>query len=225
MSAVRVLLVDDHEIVRAGVRVALEDHGGVAVVGEASSVPVAAELIEQRRPDVVIVDIDMREGSAIGLCRELSRRRGGTRVLVLTSQDNWNAVVEALQAGVDGYLLKRVSSSALRGAVDRVANGHSVIDPALTRLVVEWMAHPEPQHPQAGADLTDQQRAIMGLVAEGLSNKEIGERLYLAEKTVKNHLTRIMARLGVKSRTRAALMAWQASDQPATGPVSRKPER
>lgn len=219
MRSVRVVLLDDHEIVRAGVRVALQGDAGVEVVAEASSARVALELISRHRPDVLIVDTDIRDGSGLALCRQLCRRGTSPRVLVLTALEDKDAVLNALEAGAGGYLLKRVSSSALAGAVHTVADGRSVIDPTLTRRVLDWVGQPVTERPRALAELTEQQAVILGLVAEGLSNKDIGERLHLAEKTVKNHITRIMATLGVRSRTQAARLAWQVNDETPAGSV------
>lgn len=210
MNLVRVVLVDDHEIVRAGVRLALESRSDIEVVGEATSVSAAANLVVQHRPDVVVLDIDLREGSPIAMLRELSAGKPDVRILVLTAHEDKESVLSALESGASGYLLKRVSSQALAGAVDMVSKGQSVVDPALTRRMMDWMLDPATARPGVVTELTEQQLAILALVAEGLSNKEVADRLYLAEKTVKNHLTRIMARLGVKSRTQAAAFAWRA---------------
>jgi two-component system response regulator DevR len=202
----RVFLLDDHDIVRKGVRALLESDGDIEIVGEASTVSDAARLIPQLQPNVVVLDTHLPDGSGIDLCRELRITVPATRALILTSQEGEESIVSAMHAGAAGYLLKQVEGSSLLSAVRTVANGHSLIDPTLARRVINWMEQTN-EAPTELAGLTDQQLRILSLLAEGLTNKEIGTRLYLAEKTVKNHVTRILAKLGVQRRTQAALLA------------------
>jgi DNA-binding NarL/FixJ family response regulator len=206
VSSLPVFLLDDHDIVRKGVRALLESAGDIGIVGEASTVADAKRLIPDLRPRVVIMDVDLPDGSGIDLCRDLRDLSPDTRTLVLTSNDQEESIAAAMNAGAVGYVLKQVQGTSLLSAVRTVASGHSLIDPALARRMISWMEHgSEAPHELAG--LTDQQLRILSLLAEGLTNREIGVRLYLAEKTVKNHVTRILAKLGVQRRTQAALLA------------------
>jgi two-component system, NarL family, response regulator DevR len=201
-----VFLVDDHDIVRKGVRALLESAGDIEIVGEASTVTDARRLVPGLRPQVVIMDTDLPDGSGIDLCRQLRSLSPQTRTLVLTSNDQEESIAAAMNAGAVGYLLKQVQGTSLLSAVRTVASGHSLIDPALARRMISWMEQTN-DGPDELAGLTEQQLRILSLLAEGLTNREIGVRLYLAEKTVKNHVTRILAKLGVQRRTQAALLA------------------
>lgn len=201
-----VFLVDDHDIVRKGVRALLESSGDIEIVGEASSLADARRLVPGLRPRVAIMDTDLPDGSGIDLCRDLRNLAPQTRTLVLTSDDHEETIAAAMNAGAVGYLLKQVQATSLLSAVRTVASGHSLIDPSLARRMITWMEQSE-EGPDELAGLTDQQLRILSLLAEGLTNREIGVRLYLAEKTVKNHVTRILAKLGVQRRTQAALLA------------------
>jgi DNA-binding NarL/FixJ family response regulator len=206
VSTLRVFLLDDHDIVRKGVRALLESGGDVEIVGEASTVADARRLIPGLQPQVVVLDTQLPDGSGIDLCRELRTLSPGARVLVLTSADDEETIVAAMHAGAVGYVLKQVEGTSLLSAVRTIASGHSLVDPALARRMINWMEQTS-DAPAELAGLTDQQLRILSLLAEGLTNREIGTRLYLAEKTVKNHVTRILAKLGVQRRTQAALLA------------------
>lgn len=202
----RVFLLDDHDIVRRGVRALLESDGDVEVIGETASVAEAELLIPQLAPDVAVLDARLPDGSGIDLCARLRDLAPAVRCLVLTSYDDEEAIVAAIQAGAAGYVLKEVEGDSLLSSVRAVGNGHSLIDPVMARRVIAWIEQ-STEGPRELAGLTEQQRRILELLAEGLTNKQIGERLYLAEKTVKNHVTRILAKLGVQRRTQAALLA------------------
>lgn len=208
MSAapLRVFLLDDHDIVRRGVRALLESEGDVEVVGDTASVAEAETLIAKLQPDVAVLDARLPDGSGIELCGRLRELAPGVRCLVLTSYDDEEAIVAAIQAGAAGYVLKEVEGDSLLSSVRAVGNGHSLIDPVMARRVIAWIEQTN-EGPRELAGLTEQQRKILELLAEGLTNKQIGDRLYLAEKTVKNHVTRILAKLGVQRRTQAALLA------------------
>ncbi len=206
MSTLRVFLLDDHDIVRKGVRALLESAGDIAIVGEASTVVDAKRLIPELLPGVVVLDTQLPDGSGLDLCRELRGLSPESRVLVLTSDESEESIVAAMHAGAAGYVLKQVEGTSLLSAVRTIASGHSLIDPVLARRMINWMEQSS-DGPEELAGLTDQQLRILSLLAEGLTNKEIGDRLYLAEKTVKNHVTRILAKLGVQRRTQAALLA------------------
>jgi two-component system response regulator DevR len=202
----RVFLLDDHDIVRRGVRALLESEGDVEVVGESSTVAEAAARIPELLPDVAVLDARLPDGSGIDLCGVLRTTAPSVRSLVLTSYDDEEVIVAAIRAGAAGYILKEVHGESLLSSVRTVASGQSLIDPAMARRVIHWIEQTT-QGPEELAGLTDQQLRILELLAEGLTNREIGLRLYLAEKTVKNHVTRILATLGVQRRTQAALLA------------------
>lgn len=206
MSTLPVFLLDDHDIVRKGVRALLEDEDDISVVGEASTVADARRLVPVLNPRVVVLDTQLPDGSGIDLCRDLRSLSPDSRTLVLTSDDAEESIVAAMHAGAVGYVLKQVEATSLLSAVRTIASGHSLIDPVLARRMITWMEQ-STEGPQELSGLTDQQLRILALLAEGLTNKEIGNRLYLAEKTVKNHVTRILAKLGVQRRTQAALLA------------------
>ena len=206
MSTLPVFLLDDHDIVRKGVRALLESEGDIEIVGEASSISDARRLVPGLRPRVLVLDTQLPDGSGIAFCRELRALAPETRILVLTSEENEESIAAAMSAGAVGYILKQVEGTSLLSAVRTIARGHSLIDPALARRMINWMEQSN-HAPEELAGLTEQQLRILALIAEGLTNKEIGNRLYLAEKTVKNHVTRILAKLGVQRRTQAALLA------------------
>ncbi|RNM13143.1 response regulator [Nocardioides pocheonensis] len=206
MSTLRVFLLDDHDIVRKGVRALLESEGDIEIVGEASTIADARRLVPELLPRVVVMDTQLPDGSGIDLCRDLRRLSPESRAMVLTSDDTEESIVAAMHAGAVGYVLKQVEAGSLLSAVRTIASGHSLIDPVLARRMINWMEQTS-DSPAELAGLTDQQLRILSLLAEGLTNKEIGSRLYLAEKTVKNHVTRILAKLGVQRRTQAALLA------------------
>jgi two-component system, NarL family, response regulator DevR len=206
VSTLSVFLLDDHDIVRKGVRALLESEGDIEIVGEASTVTDARRLIAELAPRVLVLDLQLPDGSGIELCRDLAALSPNTRALVLTSNDAEESIVAAMQAGAVGYVLKQVEGTSLLSAVRTIASGHSLVDPALARRMITWMEQAN-DAPSELAGLTEQQLKILALLAEGLTNREIGTRLYLAEKTVKNHVTRILAKLGVQRRTQAALLA------------------
>ncbi|WP_177320474.1 response regulator [Lentzea waywayandensis] len=197
---VRVLLVDDHEVVRRGLREMLDDEADISVIAEAGSVTEAVTRAGANPPDVAVVDVQLPDGSGVDLCRTL--RDLGIRCLVLTAFDDEEALVGAIMAGASGYLLKQVRGQDVVTAVREVAAGRSLLDPATTSRVLERMRNPAP------VGLTDQEQRVLELIGEGLTNRQIGERLFLAEKTVKNYVTSVLSKLGMERRTQAA--AWVA---------------
>ncbi|MFD9705794.1 response regulator [Lentzea sp. NPDC059081] len=197
---VRVLLVDDHEVVRRGLREMLDDEEDISVIAEAGSVDEAIARAQRTPPDVAVVDVQLPDGSGVDLCRSL--RDLGIRCLVLTAFDDEEALVGAIMAGASGYLLKQVRGQDVVTAVREVAAGRSLLDPATTSRVLERMRNPAP------VGLTDQEQRVLELIGEGLTNRQIGERLFLAEKTVKNYVTSVLSKLGMERRTQAA--AWVA---------------
>ena len=203
--AIRVLLVDDHEVVRRGVRDLLDGERDIDVVAEAGTVAEALTVAARRRPDVAVVDIRLPDGDGVALCRRLRAEPDGPRCLVLTAFDDERVILDAIDAGVSGYLLKQVRGQDLVTAVREVAAGHSLLDPVTTARVLERMRAHETDEL---ANLTDRERKVLELLGEGLTNRQIAERLFLAEKTVKNYVTSVLAKLGMQRRTQA--VAWVA---------------
>lgn len=199
------LLVDDHEVVRRGLRDLLDDERDIDVVAEAGSVAEALVRAEATKPDVAVVDMRLPDGDGVTLCKRL-RANGGPRCLVLTAFDDEPALVAAIEAGVSGYLLKQVRGQDLVTAVREVAAGRSLLDPVTTAHVLDRIRRDnEPDQLDA---LTERERHVLELIGEGLSNREIAQRLFLAEKTVKNYVTSVLAKLGMQRRAQAiALIA------------------
>jgi len=203
---IRVFLVDDHEIVRRGVRDLLESEGDIEIVGEAATAAGATEAILAARPDVCVLDANLPDGSGIDICRDVRVADPSIKGLILTTYDDDSAISAAILAGAAGYVLKQIEGSSLVSGVRLVASGHSLIDPVVATRVVEQVQFHR-RSVDLLTDLTPQQSKILFLIAEGLTNRQIAERLYLAEKTVKNHVTGLLARLGVRHRTQAAVLA------------------
>ncbi|MGW3043995.1 response regulator [Kitasatospora sp. NPDC001159] len=206
---VKVFLLDDHEVVRRGVHDLLDAEPDLTVVGEAATVDQALARVPALRPDVAILDMRLPDGDGVTVCRELRSRMPELACLVLTSFDDEEALLDAIMAGAAGYVLKQISGTDLVSAVRTVASGQSMLDPgATTRLMARLRGEAAPQAPDF-PQLTEREREILALVGEGLTNRQIGERLYLAEKTVKNHVSRLLAKLGVERRVQAAIIATQ----------------
>ena len=203
---VRVLLVDDHEVVRRGLRDLLGDEPDIEVVAEAGSVAEALTRAADSRPDVAVVDVRLPDGDGVSLCRELRDLPHPPHCLVLTAFDDEPALLGAIMAGASGYLLKQVRGQDLVTAVREVAAGRSLLDPLTTARVLDRLRRPAQQDELSR--LTEQERRVLDLIGEGLSNRQIAERLFLAEKTVKNYVTSVLAKLGMERRTQAA--AWVA---------------
>ena len=215
VAPVKVFLLDDHDVVREGLRFLLERHG-LEVVGESGSAVEATSRIPALRPDVAILDARLPDGSGIEVCRAVRSVDPGIKALVLTSYDDDEALFAAIMAGAAGYVLKEITSSDLVAATRQVAEGKSLIDPALTARVLERVRNGPATAPEL-ADLTEQELKLLGHMAEGLTNRQIGERMFLAEKTVKNYVSSILAKLGVERRTQAAVLASKLLDG-AEGP-------
>jgi two-component system response regulator DevR len=211
-TLVRVFLVDDHEIVRRGVAEVLEEDPGITVAGEAGSVAEALARVPAVRPDVVVVDMRLPDGNGAEVCRQLRSRVPGVRTLVLTSYADPEAVAAAVRAGASGYLLKQVRGPALVSAVRTVAAGGTLFDPDLgsTRPAEGRRAG---NGDNRLAQLTDQERTVLRLIGEGLTNRQIGGRMGLAEKTVKNYTSHLLAKLGLERRTQAAILATELRDR------------
>jgi two-component system response regulator DevR len=213
---IRVYLLDDHEVVRQGLRALLEGSGDIEVVGESGSATEATHRIPALRPDVAVLDGRLPDGSGIEVCREVRSVDPTIRALILTSFDDDEALFAAIMAGASGYVLKEIKGSDLVGAVRQVAAGNSLIDPTLTARVLERVRNPVALASEF-ASLTAQELKILAHIAEGLTNRQIGEQMFLAEKTVKNYVSNILAKLGLERRTQAAVMASKLLDKPARG--------
>ncbi len=204
-TEVRVLIADDHEVVRIGLAALLDGQDGISVVAQAGSGEEAVRLARHFRPEVAVLDIRMPNGSGIDACRAITTGPDGTAVVMLTSHADADALFDAIDAGASGYVLKRVGSGELVNAVRTVAAGGSLLDPSVTRTVLDRLRSAN-RADEAGAftDLTEQERRVLAHVADGASNREIGERMGLAEKTVRNYVSNILAKLALESRAQAA---------------------
>ena len=203
---IRVFLLDDHDVVREGLKFLLERQDDIVVVGESASAVEATARIPALKPDVAVLDARLPDGSGIEVCRSIRAVDASIGALILTSYDDDEALFAAIMAGASGYVLKEIRSSDLVSAVRTVAAGQSLIDPALTAKVLEHVRNGPATTPEL-ADLTPQELTLLGYIAEGLTNRQIGERMFLAEKTVKNYVSSILAKLGVERRTQAAVLA------------------
>ncbi|MFT4744831.1 MAG: two-component system response regulator DevR [Nonlabens sp.] len=201
---VRVMIVDDHEVVRHGLRALLDADDRLTVVAEAGSVGMAIQIAVADPPDVLVLDVRLPDGTGIEICREVRSRHPDVRALMLTSFADDDAVYEAIMAGAAGYLLKETRGVNLVEAVVRVAGGESLLDPAVTGRVLARIRAGDEEDPRL-AQLTDQERNILALVATGLTNRAVGDELHLAEKTVKNYMSSVLRKLGMERRTEAAV--------------------
>jgi DNA-binding NarL/FixJ family response regulator len=203
---IKVFLLDDHEIVRRGVREVLEAESDITVVGEAGTAASALARIPALRPDVAVLDVRLPDGDGVSVCRDVRSKMPEVACLMLTSYGDDEALFDAIMAGAAGYVLKQIRGTDLVGAVRTVASGKSMLDPeAASRLMRRMREQAARSDPLAG--LTDQERRILELIGEGLTNREIGERLFLAEKTVKNYVSALFTKLGMERRTQAAVLA------------------
>ena len=205
-SVIKVFLLDDHEIVRRGLRDLLEPEDDLVVVGESGSAREAERIIPALRPDVAVLDARLPDGSGIDVCRAIRSRDPSISALILTSYDDDQALFAAIMAGAAGYVLKQVRSMDLVQAIRTVARGQSLLDPAVTAKVLERLRAGDAE-PDEFAGLTEREKEILRLIAEGLTNRQIGQRLFIAEKTVKNYVSSLLAKLGLERRTQAAVMA------------------
>jgi two-component system, NarL family, response regulator DevR len=205
-ARLRVYLLDDHEVVRRGIRELLESEGDIEVVGESGSALEATRRIPALRPDVVVLDGRLPDGTGMEVCREVRSVDPSIRALILTSYDDDEALFSAIMAGAAGYILKQVRGNDLVDTVRRVAAGESTLDPSVTARVLERVRNGPPRNEEMDG-LTSQERKILDHIAEGLTNREIAQRMFLAEKTVKNYVSSLLAKLGLTSRTQAAIYA------------------
>jgi len=211
---IRVFLLDDHEVVRRGLRELLEVEDDIDVVGESGSAQEAARRIPALRPHVMVLDARLPDGSGIDVCRDVRSVDPSIIGLVLTSYDDEAALTAAVAAGASGYVLKDVRGADLVDSIRRVASGESLLDPAMVQRLRRLWGHEEPADPRLAA-LTPQERRILDCIGEGLTNRQIGDKLSLAEKTVKNYVTSVLAKLGMERRTQAAV--YVAGQRPTPG--------
>ncbi|MFB7428926.1 response regulator [Streptomyces hydrogenans] len=214
----RVFLVDDHEVVRRGLRDLIDDEPDLRVVGEAGSADQALARGPALRPDVAVLDVRLPDGDGIAVCRELRSRMPELACLMLTSFDDEDALLDAIMAGASGYVLKQIKGSDLVSAIRTVATGQSMLDPATTARLMRTLRDPEtarsPEDERLAA-LSERERSVLELIGEGLTNRQIAKALYLSEKTVKNHISRLLGKLGVERRVQAAVIAAQAHEHGA----------
>lgn len=205
-APIKIFLLDDHEVVRRGMRELLESEPDFEVVGESASAVEATRRIPALRPDVAILDGRLPDGSGIDVCRDVRSQDPSIAALILTSYDDDDALFAAIMAGAAGYVLKQVRGSDLIDMVRRVAAGQSTLDPSVTAQVLERLRNGPPVDKELEA-LTEQEQRILELIGKGLTNRQIAGELYLAEKTVKNYVSSLLAKLGLSSRTQAAIFA------------------
>ncbi|MFF8448722.1 response regulator [Streptomyces leeuwenhoekii] len=212
---IRVFLLDDHEVVRRGVHDLLAGEDDIEVVGEAGTAADALARIPATRPDVAVLDVRLPDGSGVEVCRDVRSRDESIRCLMLTSFSDDEALFDAIMAGASGYVLKDIRGGELLAAVREVAAGGSLLDPVATERVLERLRGGGPRTDDRLAHLTEQERRILELIGEGLTNRAIGERLHLAEKTIKNYVSGLLSKLGMQRRSQAAayVARMQAEDR------------
>jgi two-component system response regulator DevR len=210
---IRIFLLDDHEVVRQAIAELLDDVEDFEVAGEAATVHDALPRILAARPDVAVLDLRLPDGSGIDVCREVRSALPDTYCLILTSYDDQDAVLAAVLAGASGYVRKEVRAAGLVDAIRQAAMGRSLIDPGLIAKVMQSAREMSPADQQLAA-LTDRERDVLDLIAEGLTNKQIGERMYLSDKTVKNYVSSLLGKLGMERRTQAAVFAAELHKDP-----------
>ena len=203
-NQIRVLIVDDHEVVWEGLRALLRRRPELAVVGEADSVASAIEEAKRTEPDVVIMDVRLPDGSGVEACREIRAHRPETKVIMLTSYADDEAVFASIMAGATGYLLKQTRTKALVDAIERAMRGESLLDPAVTQRILERVRAGGAKKDDELSLLSEQERKILDLIAEGKTNKEIAQDVYLSDKTVKNYVSSILSKLNLHRRSEAA---------------------
>jgi DNA-binding NarL/FixJ family response regulator len=203
---ITILLVDDEPLLRLGFRLVLDSQPDLKVVGEAADARQALARVPALRPDVAVLDVRLPDGSGVEVCRELRSQLPDLACLMLTSFADDDALFDAIVAGAAGYVLKQVRGQDLIQAVRTVAAGRSMLDPQATERVLQRLRNPAPAA-DPFANLTDQERTVLNLIAEGLTNRQIGDRMFLAEKTIKNYVSHLLNKLGMQRRTQAAALA------------------
>lgn len=209
---ISVFLVDDHEVVRRGVREVLETSGDIVVVGESETVAAASVAVPAADPDVAVLDVQLPDGTGIELCRDLRSQIPTLACLMLTSFPDDDALLDAVVAGASGYVLKQVRGSDLVAAVRQVAAGHSLLDPVLRERAATRIRS-GPEDDDRLKHLTPQERRILDLLADGLTNRQIADEMFLAEKTIKNYVSNLLAKMGMSRRTEAAVYAARLAER------------
>jgi two-component system response regulator DevR len=209
---IRVYLLDDHEVVRRGLRDLLEAEDDMDVVGESGSAVDATHRIPALRPDVAVLDGRLPDGSGVDVCRDIRSVDPSIKALILTSFEDDEALFASIMAGAAGYVLKQIKGTDLVDAIRRVAAGQSLLDPAVTARVLDRIRR-GPDQPDELKCLTEQERRILALIAEGLTNREIAQRMFLSEKTIKNYVSSLLSKLGMERRTQAAVLAAKLLDK------------
>lgn len=204
MPNTRILIVDDHEVVRQGLKAMLGSYDDIDVVGEAGSADEALRRTGLDEPDVVVMDVRMQDKSGIEACREIMARFPDVKVMMLTSYADEEALMASIMAGASGYVLKRIKGTELVDNLRKVANGESLLDPSMVERLFDRLRTGKKQDPLLG-QLTDQERALVAHIAEGLTNRQIAEKMFLAEKTVKNYVSSILTKMGMSNRSEAAV--------------------
>ena len=212
---IRVFLLDDHEIVRRGLADLIGLESDIEVVGEASTKADALHRIPAARPDVAVLDVRLPDGSGVEVCREVRSEFPDIRCLMLTSYADDEALFDAIMAGASGYVLKEIRGNDLVSAIRHVATGKSLLDPAATQRVLDRIRKGDQQDERLRG-LSDQERRILELIGEGMTNRQIGEAMHLAEKTVKNYVSSLLAKLGMQRRTQAAAFVARLASEQAT---------
>ena len=212
-APITVFVLDDHELVRRGVQDLLAGEPDMTVVGEAATAAQALARVPALRPRVAVLDVRLPDGDGVGVCRELRSKLPELACLMLTSFDDEEALFDSIMAGASGFVLKQIRGSDLVAAVRTVAGGQSLLDPSATKRLMARLRGEREAEREALPQLTEREREILVLIGEGLTNRQIGQRLYLAEKTVKNHISRLLAKLGVERRIQAAVVATQEHDR------------
>lgn len=208
MTQLRILLVDDHEVVRLGLKSLLDRHANFSVVAEASSEDEAVDTALAVDPDIVLMDIRLMGGSGIEACRRIIAERPSIKILMLTSYAEDEMLFAAIRAGASGYVLKQVGSSELIRAIEAAANGESTLDPSLTgRIFAEMRRNLQKDESAAFNDLTEQEKQVLALIAEGKTNREIAAALFLSEGTIRNYVSSVLSKLNVSNRAEAAAYA------------------
>ncbi|MFT5204223.1 MAG: two-component system response regulator DevR [Candidatus Aldehydirespiratoraceae bacterium] len=213
---IKIFLLDDHEMVRRGLRDILSAEDDFEVIGEAATVTQGVKGIVEMRPDVALVDVVLPDGNGVEVCETLSKHAPGVKILVLTSFSDDDTLFAAINAGAAGYVLKRVGSDELIKSVRGVFAGHSLVDPRLTDRMFDRLRSGQSEDEERLADLNDRERGLLELVAEGLTNRQIGDRLHLSEKTVKNYVSTLLKKLGMDTRTEAAVFATRLAGKRST---------
>jgi two-component system response regulator DevR len=213
---IRVFLLDDHEVVRRGLSDLITLESDMTVVGEAGTAAEALNRIPAARPDVAVLDVRLPDGTGVDVCREIRSALPEIRALMLTSYADDEALFDAIMAGASGYVLKDIRGNDLVAAIRAVAAGKSLLDPAATQRVLERLRDGA-VHDTRLDELTDQEKKILDLIGEGLTNRQIGERMHLAEKTVKNYVSSLLAKLGMERRTQAAAFIARLENEPKSG--------